>query len=469
MLFNSIQFVFFLPLVILLFYVLPHRFRWLLLLLASYFFYMFWKVEYALLMFSTTVLNYFTALEMEKQVLKKDRKFILIFSLLFNLGLLVFFKYFNFTSQFLTNITGLLDINLNFPLLDLLLPLGISFYIFQMLSYTVEVYHGRQEAEHHFGFFALYVSFFPQLLIGPIERYQNLGLQLQQRMKFDNSNLVNGFRLILYGLFIKMVIADNLAFYVNRVYEAPGTFSSFDIFISWVFYSFQIYADLHGYTLIALGSALLIGIQLSENFKSPYLSRSITEFWQRWHISLSYWFRDYLYLPLGGNKRGRIQWIFNVALVFMVFALWHGPRLTYIIWGGIFTLFILLEYFVFNGKVGKVNRPFKPFHLSKVFLIFILLTFAWIFFRSESVLDAFQMMHYAMTDHSVSDQLNVKAIVWALLSLFILSDVYLYNTRYDKALEKLPWPLRWLNYAFLIFAIISFSAVDHIPFIYFQF
>jgi len=312
MLFNTIQFAIFLPIVIIAYYLIPHKFRWILLLAASYYFYMSWKVEYIFLIVFSTLVDYSTGIFMDKLPTKKAKLPLLILSLTTNLGLLFFFKYYNFATENINELLQSFSIHSQIPLMSFLLPVGISFYTFQTLSYSIDVYLGRQKAEKHLGYFALYVSFFPQLVAGPIERFSRLNPQLRAKHVFSFNNLANGLRLILYGLFIKMVIADNLSGIVDQIYAAPEKFSSLNILTGVFFYSFQIYSDFYGYSIIAIGSALIMGIKIMDNFKTPYLSKNIAEFWQRWHISLSTWFRDYLYFPMGGNRVSQKRWIINI-------------------------------------------------------------------------------------------------------------------------------------------------------------
>lgn len=314
MLFNTIDFAIFLPAVVLIYYLIPPKFRWVLLLAASYYFYMSWKVEYILLIVVSTLVDYFSGIRMGKLEERRSRLPWLILSLCINLGLLFSFKYFNFASENLNVLFSKVGLAGKIPMHELLLPVGISFYTFQTLSYSIDVYFGRQKAEKHLGYFALYVSFFPQLVAGPIERYSRLAPQLRERHILSYDNLVNGLRLILYGLFIKMVIADNISPIVDQVYANPENYASGHVLTGIFLYSFQIYSDFFGYSTIAIGSALLLGVRIMDNFKSPYLAKNISEFWQRWHISLSTWFRDYLYFPLGGNRVSKYRWVLNSTL-----------------------------------------------------------------------------------------------------------------------------------------------------------
>ncbi len=470
MLFNSIAFVFFLPAVILLYFLLPHRFRWMLLLAASYFFYMSWKVEYALIILFSTLIDYYMALAMDRQSDKKSRRPYLAVSLLANLGLLFFFKYYNFAVENL-NTLFVSDANNQIPLMQFLLPVGISFYTFQTLSYSIDVYFGRQKAERHFGYFALYVSFFPQLVAGPIERFSRLTPQLKQKHELSYTNISNGLRLVLYGLFIKMVIADNLAVFVDQIYADPGSFTRTDVLTGILFYSFQIYCDFYGYSIIAIGSAQLLGIRLMDNFKTPYLSRNIAEFWQRWHISLSTWFRDYLYYPLGGNRVRKMLWIRNILLVFIVSGIWHGANWTFVVWGTLFGLIYLLENF--TNKYLNIAKVLRPYLFSQVLLAlktFVLVSLIWVFFRSPTLQDALAMYHLLVYGpEEVAQVLDIPWSVWILFIVFIISDLLLYNKRFDVSLGALPFVFRWMIYAVLVFCIIIFAGVENFPFIYFQF
>jgi alginate O-acetyltransferase complex protein AlgI len=456
--FNSIQFLIFLPLVVLIYYLIPQRFRWILLLLASYYFYMCWKAEYIFLILTSTVLDYGCGLKMGH-----------LESLVVNLGLLFTFKYANFALETINRAFYKFDMTQRVEYLNVLLPVGISFYTFQTLSYSIEVFYGKIKPEKHLGYFALYVAFFPQLVAGPIERFDRLGPQFRIRQMFSYDNISNGLRLILYGLFIKMVIADNLAIYADRVYEDPGSLNSADILTGLLFYSFQIYSDFYGYSLIAIGSARLLGIRIMDNFRTPYLSRSIGEFWQRWHISLSTWFRDYLYLPLGGNRVKRTRWVFNIIVVFTISGFWHGANWTFIIWGFIFGLVYLVENILpFTGKI-RAKDPFKPKHLALVPITFLITTTAWIFFRSENLEKVVLIFKSLFRNIHQTDPLQVSGFVWIFLFFFLVLDLLLYNTRFDTWLANRNFIIRWAIYIGLIVAIIFYAGMKDIPFIYFQF
>ncbi|NOQ26091.1 MAG: MBOAT family protein [Bacteroidales bacterium] len=470
MLFNTIQFLIFLPVVIIFYYLLNPKYRWVLLLSASYYFYMCWKVEYVVLILASTLIDYFAGIQMEKQKTKIKKRFFLILSLLTNLGLLFSFKYFNFFTNNGNFIFENLNIAYQLPELKVLLPVGISFYTFQTLSYSVDVYHGRQKAEKHLGYFALYVSFFPQLVAGPIERFSRLTPQLKTVHKFSKENLINGLRLILFGLFAKMVIADNVSIYVDAIYKDPSIYSSKDILFGVFMYSFQIYCDFFGYSTIAIGTAKILGINLMDNFKTPYLAKNIAEFWQRWHISLSSWFRDYVYLPLGGNRVKWQRWLINILIVFTVSGIWHGANWTFVFWGCLFGVIYIIEK-TFN-KLFRINQPNNTFSIINVILTiktFVLVSLIWIFFRSENIEQSFQIFKLIATNTEIETALNVKLSVFLFLGLFILIDIFLYNTRFDYWCNKQHFIVRWILYFVLIFSIIAFSGVEDFQFIYFQF
>ncbi len=471
MLFNTVEFVLFLPIVIITFFLIPHKYRWILLLAASYFFYMCWKVEYIFLIIISTLIDYISGIMMEKKSNKRDRLPFLILSLTSNLGLLFFFKYFNFFADNLNWFFGKSGISQNIPLMNFLLPVGISFYTFQTLSYSIDVFFGRQKAERHLGYFALYVSFFPQLVAGPIERFSRLTPQLKQKHEFSYDNLSKGLRMILYGLFIKMVIADNLAGIVDKIYAAPQDYASLDILKGILFYSFQIYSDFYGYSLIAIGSAKIMGINLMDNFKTPYLSKNIAEFWQRWHISLSTWFRDYLYLPLGGNRVAKLRWVLNILIVFIVSGIWHGANWTFLIWGALFGVIYILEK-TFNG-IFNVKKSYSSFSIGHILLAtktFILVTLIWIFFRSQSFNEAIHVFQLLFDfNREAKSTLMIPSFVWIFFLVFVISDILLYNKRFDSWVNDFSLIGRWVIYGVLIFSIIVFAGVENFPFIYFQF
>lgn len=342
MLFNSIDFLMFFPIVCMAYFIMPKGKRYIWLLLASYYFYMSWNARYALLLFGSTAVTYLAARligcfnDNEKWDLKRrqnGKKLCVACSLIINLGILFFFKYYNFAMDFVSAAAGRFNIAISAPVFDVLLPVGISFYIFQALGYTIDIYRGGK-AEKNFLRYALFVSFFPQLVAGPIERSENLLKQLREGHDFSFERMKDGLLLMLWGYFMKLVIADRIAIFVDAVYGDMDKYGGLYIVIASVLFAFQIYCDFAGYSTIASGAARIMGFQLMENFNCPYFSRSVGEFWRRWHISLSSWFRDYLYIPLGGSRRGRGRALINLLSVFLASGLWHGADLTYLAWGG---------------------------------------------------------------------------------------------------------------------------------------
>ncbi|MCL4170841.1 UNVERIFIED_CONTAM: hypothetical protein GTU68_036387, partial [Idotea baltica] len=322
MVFNSFAFLIFFPLVTLVYFALPHKYRWWLLLAASCFFYAWFKVEYLLILVFTIIVDYFAGLWIERSEGKK-RKWALIISIIANVGVLAVFKYANFVLDSANAVLFRMGQG-TFDLWDILLPIGLSFHTFQAMSYTIEVYRGRVPAEHNIFRYALYVMFYPQLVAGPIERPQNVIHQFYEEHKFDYQRVISGLRLMLWGMFKKVVIADRLAVFVDLVYDNPNAYSGFPIIVATVFFGIQIFCDFSGYTDIGLGAARVMGFDLMKNFDRPYFSKSISEFWRRWHISLSSWFKDYVYIPLGGNRVSESRRYFNLFLVFMISGLWHG-------------------------------------------------------------------------------------------------------------------------------------------------
>jgi len=397
MLFNSLAFGLFFPLVVVLYFWLPVQKRWPLLLAASYYFYMCWKLEYVLLILASTLIDYVASLRIHASPSAGGRKRWLGLSLAANLGMLVGFKYLNFLSDSLEALLDFWRLPFEGLAFQVLLPVGISFYTFQTISYTIDVYRGKIEPERHFGRFAVYVSFFPQLVAGPIERAGQLLPQFLEEHRFDYARAVSGLRLMLWGFVKKVLIADNLAEYVNVVYENPGHFDGFVILTATFFFAFQVYCDFSGYADIAVGSARVLGYRLSDNFERPYLSRSMAEFWRRWHISLSTWFKDYLYLPMGGSRVARWRFYFNMATVFMVSGLWHGASWNFVVFGLLNGLYLVLGH----ASLPARERLAALLGLDRLPLVrrawqtlwtFCLFSFALIFFRSTSTADALTLV-----------------------------------------------------------------------------
>jgi D-alanyl-lipoteichoic acid acyltransferase DltB (MBOAT superfamily) len=398
MLFNSIEYFFFLPLVCVIYFILPIKGRWVFLLASSYFFYGYWKPEYLILIIISSVIDYFVALKIEKSENILWKKIWLFTSLCSNLGLLFTFKYFIFFNNVIADIFGLFNHSYIPPVVELLLPVGISFYTFQTLSYTIDVYKGELKAENNFLKFALFVSFFPQLVAGPIERAKHLLPQFDKTFAFSPERTFDGLLLIFWGLFKKVVIADSLAVIANQYFNTPEDSSSLDLIKAAYAFTFQIYCDFSGYSDIAIGSARIMGYDIMENFNSPYLAKSISDFWSKWHISLSTWFRDYVYIPLGGNRKGKLKQNRNIFIVFLLSGLWHGANYTYIIWGLYHGTLLLLENLISEIKKHiRINWK-TPILQGITNIIFTLLTFhlvviGWIFFRASNLNQAWLILY----------------------------------------------------------------------------
>ena len=473
MLFNSIEFLIFLPIVTLLFYLMPHKWRWLLLLAASCFFYMWFIPKYILILLITIAIDYSAGILIEKW--KDDipkKKTCLVVSIISTCMVLFIFKYLNFCSANLVALAQHFGWAHPQKVLNIALPIGLSFHTFQSLSYVIEVYRGNQKSERHFGYYALYVMFYPQLVTGPIERPQNLLRQLHERKELNYDNIANGLRLILFGFFLKMVVADNLGMYVDKIYESPFDYSSCDILLGMLFYSFQIYGDFFGYSTIALGCALTMGFTLIDNFKTPYLSGSVQEFWRRWHISLSSWFRDYLYIPLGGNRVSIPRWALNTLIVFTVCGIWHGANWTFMIWGFAYGVLLILErglrsIHLFDRIEGKTGRTLVK--ICNVAKTFIIVTLLWSVFRATSFANLHDLFTALLHNGTHANQLQVAPVAWIGLAFFVFADILIRDSRFDVWCGKQKTAVRWCVYAFLIFAVIALSTVEQIPFIYFQF
>ena len=390
--FNSLSYIGFLLVNVLVYYLLPYRARAYQLLIASYFFYMCWNPTYALLMLLSTAVTYGCGLLVGARVWNR-RKLWLALSFVLNLAILFFFKYFNFLSDLIGQGLTLLGLSWSPPLLDVLLPVGISFYTFQALGYTVDVYRGDVQPERHFVHYALFVSFFPQLVAGPIERSGNMLRQIKEEHRFRPENLRDGALPVLWGLFKKVVLADNLAVLVNAVYNTPAARSGGEFVLATVAFAIQIYCDFSAYSDIARGSAKMLGFDLMENFRCPYFATSIQDFWRRWHISLSTWFRDYLYFPLGGSRKGKARRLLNLMIIFLVSGLWHGAALTFVVWGllnGLYQVISILlrpvkEKILSLLHIGEKN---PALHVFRILFTFFLTCLAWVLFRANSLTDA---------------------------------------------------------------------------------
>ena len=470
MLFNSAHFLIFFPLVVILFFSLKRlNHRNLMLLAASWYFYAVWKPEYLLILIASTSIDYFAALYLEKTEQLKKRRVLVLISILANLILLFGFKYFHFFDKNFHRIFSEYNIFQGNAFAEILLPVGISFYTFQTISYSIDVYKKRIPAEKNFFKFALFVSFFPQLVAGPIERAGNLLPQFNRFPKFEYKRVSEGLKLMFWGFFLKIVIADSLALLVNQVYKHPGEYYGFDIWLATFFFAIQIYCDFAGYTEIAKGAAKVMGYDLMNNFKLPYFSHSIAEFWRRWHISLSTWFKDYIYFQLGGNRvKTRTRYIFNILFVFMISGFWHGAGWTFLIWGTLHGLFYLIEK-IFPYKILPVEK--QAYRYLRVLIVFILVNFAWIFFRSESVTisitivkNSFQFMNSSLN----FDKTYLLKCFFLIALLFIVNLIERKKDIISFISEK-PILFRWSIYyisAIILFAFGNFGIQE---FIYFRF
>ena len=496
--FNSIEFLIFLPIVTVVYFLVPKKIKKLWLLCASYFFYMCWNAKYALLILTSTVVTYASGLLLEKakqpdlpdSAVRRRKKWIVALSFIINLGILVFFKYFGFALRIISAVAAATHIQFTVPTFDILLPVGISFYTFQALGYTMDVYREDIRAEKNFIQYALFVSFFPQLVAGPIERSGNLIRQLAEPKKFSFDRFREGFLLMLWGLFMKMVLADRIAIFVNTVYGDYTKYSGFYLIVATILFAVQIYCDFGGYSTIAIGAARILGIDLMENFDAPYLSTSVAQFWRRWHISLTSWFRDYLYFPLGGSRKGKFRKYLNKMIVFLVSGLWHGAGYNFIIWGGLNGLYEVFGEMTLpirkkiTDRLG-LHRESLGHRLFQGVFTFALIDFSWIFFRAGDLHSALKIVKsilwadnpWILTDGSLYRcGLDISNFLLLLAGIGILLFADLCRRRNIHVREIIfrqdGW-FRWLFIALAVTAILTFGIwgpnYDAASFIYFQF
>ncbi len=491
MLFNSTEFIIFFPVTLILYWIFPKKYRYICLFIASYTFYMFWNPKYALLMGTSTVVTFLSGILIERL---KYKRTVVAFSFIINLAILIFFKYFDFLLQNINIVLSAFNIKLIEKPFDIILPVGISFYTFQALSYTIDVYRGEIKSEKNIIKYALFVSFFPQLVAGPIERSKNLLIQvdnLDKIKRFDYDRIKEGVLLMLFGYFQKMVIADRAAILVDTVFNSYYEYNSMALILAAVFFAIQIYCDFGSYSLIAIGTAKVMGINLMENFNTPYFARGIKEFWGRWHISLSTWFRDYLYIPLGGNRCSKFRKSFNILVTFLVSGLWHGANFTFIAWGAIHGIFHIIEELLKPIKEKYLNKfnvktSAFSFLVLEIIITFIIVDLAWIFFRAETIHDALYYIHriftridlWALFDGTLYNLgLNIFEMNILIIGLFILISFdlvkYIRKESIFEFLNKQNLYFRWFVMLFLIFYIIIYGkygvGFDPKQFIYFQF
>ena len=497
MLFNSFRFLVFFPTVVLFSYLLPSKWKKFFLLLASYVFYMSWHAGYALLILASTCVTWLCGMALARirerspdpAACRRGMNAAMTVSLLINLGILFYFKYFNFTGELLYGVLNGLGLRTEWTARDILLPVGISFYTFQAIGYTVDVYRGDTPAERNFAEYALFVSFFPQLVAGPIERSGHLLQELHRPAKFDWENIRDGFLLMLWGYFLKLVIADRAAVIVDAVYAAPGEFPASLLVLATALFALQIYCDFAGYSTIAMGAAKILGISLMDNFNAPYLSLTVAEFWRKWHISLTSWFRDYLYIPLGGSRRGKTRKMRNILIVFLVSGLWHGADLSFVIWGGLNGLYQVVGELLAPLRTrlrAKLHIP-ETSRIRRVIscvLTFQLVDFAWIFFRADSLENAFAVIRCMaagsrgiMTEQTLlSCGLDRGNLLLLLLSVILLLLADFCKKRglviRERICRKPPW-IRVLIVGISLYLLLLFGRwgpeFNASGFIYFQF
>jgi len=492
MLFNSFQFALFFPLVTLLYFALPHARRGTMLLLASCLFYMAFVPAYIVILFVTILIDYVAGIRIEESSGER-RRFWLVVSILSTCAVLFIFKYFDFFNESAAVAARAIGMEYTIPALKLLLPVGLSFHTFQSLSYVIEVYEGRQTAERDFGLYALYVMFYPQLVAGPIERPQNLLHQFRERHEFDYDRVVAGLQLMAWGFVKKIVVADRLADLASAVYDRPHAYTGIPLWIGTICFAFQIYCDFSGYSDIAIGSAQVMGFTLMKNFDRPYIARSISEFWRRWHISLSTWFRDYLYIPLGGNRVARPRWLTNLFITFLVSGLWHGARWTFVVWGALHGAYLVTAILTAESRsrirvaLGAERFP-TLLAAWQMGVTFVLVCVGWIFFRATSIADAWYVLTHltvgvpaqiASLAHRDRDAIHSLAFLGFESSRLVLGAAAVIAL---LAVERLqgagplrvrlssgPTLVRWTAYACAVLTIMTLGVFHSAKFIYFQF
>lgn len=467
MIFNSIQYIIFLPIIFLLYWAMPHKWRNWLLLIASYYFYMCWNALYAILIIFTTISTWKLATMMNGKS-QKIRKILLSLSVTLNLSILFTFKYYDFLMSLLTDIAELLSIHITPVKLGLLLPVGISFYTFQAIGYSIDVYRRDIKSENNLGVFALFISFFPQLVAGPIERASHLLPQFKEQKSFSYENFRNGLMIILFGFFLKLGLADRCAIYVDSIFNNISQHNGASYLLASFCFTFQIYGDFFGYSLIAIGSAKMLGYNMCDNFNRPYLSTSITEFWHRWHISLSSWFRDYVYIPLGGSRCSGIRRNINLMATMLLSGLWHGASMNFVVWGGLHGIAMCVE-----RTLGIAKAPQnKLLYYIRVTTTFIIVCFLWIFFRADTLTDALTIISGIFTNF------GKPYIVWAhiIIIAFVLFILAMQEIIYEKGFHVSSIHNIWLRhsvrYAFIVLTIsfiMLFGVLNGDQFIYFQF
>lgn len=497
MLFNSFDFIIFFPIVVGVYFLVPQKVKNVWLLITSYYFYMCWNVRYILLILFSTIVTYGCGMLLDRFGAYPDqrkrvtyKKCCVAGSLFLNLGILFVFKYWNFAVDNLNGFLATVGITAKVSALNLLLPVGISFYTFQALGYTIDVYRGEIKAEKNFLQYALFVSFFPQLVAGPIERAGNLLEQLREQHHFNFDQAREGVLIMIWGYFLKLVLADRIAIVVDTVYGDYGTYGGVYLILATILFAFQIYCDFAGYSTIAIGAAMIMGFRLMENFNAPYLAGSVADFWRRWHISLSTWFKDYLYIPLGGNRRGQARKYINLLVVFCVSGLWHGAEWTFIIWGGLNGLYQIIGSLLrpVRNKVTELLQLRKDtlsHKAAQIVCTFILIDISWLFFRAQNITEALAIIKSIFTVHNpwilfddslYSLGLSAKSfrIIPIALAILVFADIMKYRgVCIRKVILRQDYWFRWMVVAGSILLISLFgiwgSSYDAKNFLYFQF
>lgn len=467
MLFNSITFIVFFPIVCILYFTLPTlKLRNWFLLAVSYYFYMNWEPVYALLLLTSTGITYCSALGMGHFAKRKEKRICLIISLVLNLGILFFFKYYNFAADNIALLLRHWGLGIDLPHFGILLPVGISFYTFQALGYSIDVYRGNTPVEKNFFTYALFVSFFPQLVAGPIERSSNLLPQFKEKYSFCYEDIMAGLRMMLWGYFLKLVLADRCALYVDAVFNNIPHHNGGSFLLASFLFPFQIYGDFAGYSLVAIGAAQIMGFRLMLNFRRPYFASSVTGFWRRWHISLSTWFKDYVYIPLGGNRVKTIRCYFNVLITFIISGLWHGANWTFLVWGTLHGILQCIE-----RALGFHNKQWKGcLRFLHIVVTFCLVCFAWIFFRANNVSDALTMIEgiFINLGKPYMRSADLIATILALLIVFLKESISEFGWKVP-VFKSRYWIIEHMYMIGLIVYIILFGVLNSDQFIYFQF
>ena len=486
MLFNSLEFLIFFPIVCFGYFLIPHKYRWIWLLIASYIFYMGWNAAYALLLLFSTVVTWLTGIAVDRSTGTKQRKVFLALGITINLAILFVFKYFGFFMSTIYSVFGALGIAYTEIQFSLVLPVGISFYTFQAIGYCIDVYRKQTQVQRNFGKYALFVSFFPQLVAGPIERSYTLIPQFEEVHSFSSERTASGLRLMAWGFFKKIVIADTVCVAVNRVYNNVDSFQGLPLILATVLFTIQIFCDFSGYSDIARGCARIMGFRLMKNFNHPYFATSIRDFWRRWHISLSTWFKDYVYIPLGGNRKGKHRTSLNLLITFLVSGLWHGANWTFIIWGGFHAIVQIIERYTKNffaklSHITRLERVSKVRKAGKIVFTFCLVCFAWIFFRANSVQDAFYVIGNLFNFQSFSTtelyttmklMFDTRAEVYRLLltlPVFIIASFVDYKCSINRIVTRRSSVTRFIIYVVIVVYILLAARADIQDFIYFQF